>query len=168
MGFRNKARWATLTTQAIHIYSVLMYHVNNETRKCFPAYTTLESMTGMSRSTIWKYLKILKDAGVLTWERRAFKGFTTSNKYFLPHKPLKDVELYKQESYITEKEVAEDDTGDTGFELDTIEDSGFGVSEEAGIQKKRAVTAPMPLCLSYKRIWDINHRTANTLGGIKY
>ena len=131
-----------LPPQAIHIYSVLMYHVNNETRKCFPAYTTLESMTGMSRSTIWKYLKILKDAGVLTWERRAFKGFTTSNKYFLPHKPLKDVELYKQESYITEKEVAEDETSDSGFELDTLEDSGFGVSEEAGIQKKRTVTAP--------------------------
>lgn len=124
-----------LPPQAIHIYSVLMYHVNNETRKCFPAYTTLESMTGMSRSTIWKYLNVLKDAGVLTWERRAFKGFTTSNKYFLPHKPLKDVELHKQESYITEKEVVKDDTDDdAGFALDVIEDSGFGVPDD--IKKK--------------------------------
>lgn len=126
-----------LPPQAIHIYSVLMYHVNNETRKCFPAYTTLEAMTGMSRSTIWKYLNILRDAGVLTWERRTFKGFTTSNKYFLPHKPLKDVELYKQESHITEVEV----TADDGF-LSTGEDNGFGVSDEAGVQKKRTVTAP--------------------------
>jgi len=124
-----------LPPQAIHIYSVLMYHVNNETRKCFPAYTTLESMTGMSRSTIWKYLNVLKDAGVLTWERRAFKGFTTSNKYFLPHKPLKDVELFKYESFITEKEVADNkEDYDIGFALDVIEDSGFGVPDD--IKKK--------------------------------
>lgn len=124
-----------LPAQAIHIYSVLMYHVNNETRKCFPAYTTLESMTGMSRSTIWKYLNVLRDAGVLTWERRTFKGFRTSNKYFLPHKPLKEVELFKQESFITESEIkTEDDFLSTG------EDTGFGLDAE--VQKKRTVTAP--------------------------
>lgn len=126
-----------LPPQAIHIYSVLMYHVNNETRKCFPAYTTLESMTGMSRSTIWKYLNVLKNAGVLTWERRSFKGFTTSNKYFLPHKPLKEVNLAKQESFIKEEKVTEKFTSES-FDIildEGNEDTGFAVPDD--IRKKK-------------------------------
>jgi hypothetical protein len=129
-----------LPPQAIHIYTVLMYHVNNETRKCFPAYTTLESMTGMSRSTIWKYLNVLKEAGVLTWERRSFKGFTTSNKYFLPHKPLKEVYLAKQESFVKEEKVpekVEDESFDISF--DTQSDDGFAVPDD--IRKKKMADA---------------------------
>ncbi len=129
-----------LPPQAIHIYTVLMYHVNNETRKCFPAYTTLESMTGMSRSTIWKYLNVLKEAGVLTWERRSFKGFTTSNKYFLPHKPLKEVNLSKQETFIKEEKVADKvDDESFGIVLDTETDDGFAVPDD--IRKKKMADA---------------------------
>lgn len=125
-----------LPPQAIHIYSVLMYHVNNETRKCFPAYTTLESMTGMSRSTIWKYLNLLKDAGALTWERRSFKGFTTSNKYFLPHKPLKEVSLAKQESFIKEEALPiKSDNESFDIVLDDSDDSSFAVPDD--IRKKK-------------------------------
>jgi hypothetical protein len=129
-----------LPPQAIHIYTVLMYHVNNETRKCFPAYTTLESMTGMSRSTIWKYLNILKDAGVLTWERRSFKGFTTSNKYFLPHKPLKEVNLAKQENFIKEEKLPEKVSAES-FDIvfDESEDTGFAVPDD--IRKKKMADA---------------------------
>jgi hypothetical protein len=129
-----------LPPQAIHIYTVLMYHVNNETRKCFPAYTTLESMTGMSRSTIWKYLNILKDAGVLTWERRSFKGFTTSNKYFLPHKPLKEVNLAKQENFIKEEKLPEKVSAESfDIVLDESEDTGFAVPDD--IRKKKMADA---------------------------
>lgn len=126
-----------LPPQAIHIYNVLMYFVNNETRKCFPAYTTLESMTGMSRSTIWKYLNVLKDAGALSWERRSFKGFTTSNKYFLPHKPLKQVSLAKQENFISETKLPEKVSD--GFEvmLDESADNGFEVPSD--IRKKMSL-----------------------------
>lgn len=129
-----------LPPQAIHIYTVLMYHVNNETRKCFPAYTTLESMTGMSRSTIWKYLNIMKDAGVLSWERRSFKGFTTSNKYFLPHKPLKEVSLAKQESFIKEEKLPEK-VNDESFDivLDESQDTGFAVPDD--VRKKKMADA---------------------------
>lgn len=123
-----------LPPQAIHIYNVLMYFVNNETRKCFPAYTTLESMTGMSRSTIWKYLNVLKDAGALNWERRSFKGFTTSNKYFLPHKPLKEVSLAKQENFISETKLPEKVNDGFDVELDSSVDTGFAVSDD--IKKK--------------------------------
>ncbi len=129
-----------LPPQAIHIYTVLMYHVNNETRKCFPAYTTLESMTCISRSTIWKYLNVLKEAGVLTWERRSFKGFTTSNKYFLPHKPLKEVYLAKQESFVKEEKVPEK-VEDESFEIvfDTQSDDGFAVPDD--VRKKKMADA---------------------------
>lgn len=123
-----------LPPQAVHLYSVLMYFVNNETRKCFPAYTTLESMTGMSRSTIWKYINVLKEAGALNWERRSFKGFTTSNKYFLPHRPLKPVQLAKQENFITETSVP--DKVSDGFDvvLADGEDTGFDVPSD--VKKK--------------------------------
>lgn len=129
-----------LPPQAIHIYTVLMYHVNNETRKCFPAYTTLESMTGMSRSTIWKYLNIMKDAGVLSWERRSFKGFTTSNKYFLPHKPLKEVNLAKQENFIKEEKLPEKVSAESfDIVLDESKDTGFAVPDD--VRKKKMADA---------------------------
>ncbi len=105
-----------LPSSAIHLYSCLMYFANKE-RECYPSYDTLMKMTGMSKGTVGKYLQLLHDNGALTWTRRTYKGYNTSNLYHLPELPVTVV-----------KEVQ---TEEKGFELAVEEeDSGFNVGEE--------------------------------------
>ena len=110
-----------LPSSAIHLYNCLMYFANKE-RDCFPSYDTLEKMTGMSRGTVAKYLQVLLDVGAITWKRRTYKGYNTSNLYHLPELPIKNIK--KQKIKKEEK----------GFEVSTQTDSGFDVGEE--IKKK--------------------------------
>jgi len=105
-----------LPSSAIHLYSCLMYFANKE-RECYPSYDTLMKMTGMSKGTVGKYLQILHDNGALTWTRRTYKGYNTSNLYHLPELPVKVVKEVKVE--------------EKGFELASEkEDTGFDVGEE--------------------------------------
>lgn len=125
-----------LPSKAIHLYSCLMYYANNDTRQCFPSYETLTELSGMSRSSVHRYLQILLDCGAIVWRQRAYKGFNTSNMYFLPKTPF--------EKGPTEEEVAQtDDTQEMikegkfndPFELATDNtDTGFDVGDE--VKKK--------------------------------
>ena len=125
-----------LPSKAIHLYSCLMYYANNDTRQCFPSYETLTELSGMSRSSVHRYLQILLDCGAIVWRQRAYKGFNTSNMYFLPKVPF--------EKGPTEEEVAQtDDTQEMikegkfsdPFELATENtDTGFDVGDE--VKKK--------------------------------
>lgn len=90
-----------LPSKAIHLYSCLMYYANNDTRQCFPSYETLTELSGMSRSSVHRYLQVLLDCGAIVWRQRAYKGFNTSNMYFLPKTPF--------EKGATEDEVAQTD-----------------------------------------------------------
>ena len=113
-----------LPSSAVHLYSCLMYFANKD-RDCFPSYDTLEKMTGMSRATVAKYLQVLFDVGALTWKRRTYKGYNTSNLYHLPELPIENV--------VGKKLVV---TEEKGFDVSVSEDSGFDVGEE--IKKKVA------------------------------
>jgi len=113
-----------LPSSAIHLYNCLMYFANKE-RDCFPSYDTLENMTGMSRGTVAKYLQVLLDVGALTWKRRTFKGYNTSNLYHLPEFPIENV--MGKKLVVTEEK---------GFEVADVKDTGFDVGEE--IKKKVA------------------------------
>lgn len=141
-----------LPSKAIHLYSCLMYYANNDTRQCFPSYETLTELSGMSRSSVHRYLQILLDCGAIVWRQRAYKGFNTSNMYFLPKTPFE-----RESAEPTEEEVARtDDTQemikegkfididlandeqqlkDAGFDLATNNsDTGFDVGDE--VKKK--------------------------------
>ena len=114
-----------LPSPAIHLYNCLMYFANKE-RDCYPSYDTLEKMTGMSRGTVSKYLQVLFEVGALTWKRRTYKGYNTSNLYHLPELPIENV--------IGKKLVV---TEEKGFDVaESVADSGFDVGEE--IKKKVA------------------------------
>ena len=113
-----------LPSSAVHLYNCLMYFANKE-RDCFPSYDTLEKMTGMSRGTVSKYLQVLLDVGAITWKRRTFKGYNTSNLYHLPEHPIENV--MGKKLVVTEEK---------GFEVADVQDAGFDVGEE--IKKKVA------------------------------
>lgn len=90
----------------------------------------------MSRSSVHRYLQILLNCGAIVWRQRAYKGFNTSNMYFLPKTPF--------QKGPTEEEVAQtDDTQEMikegkfndPFELATENtDTGFDVGDE--VKKK--------------------------------
>ena len=127
-----------LPSKAIHLYSCLMYYANNDTRQCFPSYETLCELSGMSRSSVARYLQLLLDVGAIIWRQRAYKGFNTSNMYFLPKTPFEkednipteaDIDLANDEQQLKEVKV------DKGFELATENtDTGFDVGDE--VKKK--------------------------------
>ena len=113
-----------LPSSAIHLYNCLMYFANKQ-RDCYPSYDTLKKMTGMSRGTVAKYLQLLMDNGALTWTRRTYKGYNTSNLYHLPELPIENV--------IGKKLVV---TEEKGFDVSEVKDTGFDVGDE--VKKKVA------------------------------
>ena len=79
-----------------------------------------------SRGTVSKYLQVLFEVGALTWKRRTYKGYNTSNLYHLPELPIENV--------IGKKLVV---TEEKGFDVaESVADKGFDVGEE--IKKKVA------------------------------
>jgi len=125
-----------LPSKAIHLYSCLMYYANNDTRQCFPSYETLTELSGMSRSSVHRYLQILLDCGAIVWRQRAYKGFNTSNMYFLPKLPFDKSSEEPIPDDIVQKAGEEPITkADKGFELSTESvDTGFDVGDE--VKKK--------------------------------
>jgi len=128
-----------LPSKAIHLYSCLMYYANNDTRQCFPSYETLTELSGMSRSSVHRYLQILLDCGAIVWRQRAYKGFNTSNMYFLPKVPFDRVkeETIEEPTEGTDIDLANDEQQlkDAGFDLATDKvDTGFDVGDE--VKKK--------------------------------
>ena len=113
-----------LPSSAIHLYNCLMYFANKQ-RDCYPSYDTLTKMTGMSRGTVAKYLQILMDNGALTWTRRTYKGYNTSNLYHLPEFPIENV--MGKKLVVTEEK---------GFDVAEVKDTGFDVGDE--VKKKVA------------------------------
>ena len=113
-----------LPSSAIHLYNCLMYFANKQ-RDCYPSYDTLKKMTGMSRGTVAKYLQILMDNGALTWTRRTYKGYNTSNLYHLPEFPIENV--MGKKLVVTEEK---------GFDVAEVKDTGFDVGDE--VKKKVA------------------------------
>ena len=131
-----------LPSKAIHLYSCLMYYANNDTRQCYPSYETLTELSGMSRSSVHRYLQILLDCGAIVWRQRAYKGFNTSNMYFLPKTPfVKDNEEPNEEEVARTDDIDidlandEQQLKDAGFDLATDSaDTGFDVGDE--VKKK--------------------------------
>jgi len=125
-----------LPSKAIHLYSCLMYYANNDTRQCYPSYETLCELSGMSRSSVARYLQLLLDMGAIVWRQRAYKGFNTSNMYFLPKLPFDRPEEEPIPDDIVQKAGEEPITkADKGFELSTDSaDTGFDVGDE--VKKK--------------------------------
>lgn len=73
----------TLSTTAKAVYAVLAVHVDVRTNQCYPSWATLQRATGKSRATVYRALRELVDAGVVTIEARFHKGQQTSNLYTL-------------------------------------------------------------------------------------
>ena len=123
-----------LPSKAIHLYSCLMYYANNDTRQCYPSYETLTELSGMSRSSVHRYLQILLDCGAIVWRQRAYKGFNTSNMYFLPKVPFNKVSEEPLPDDIVQK-PQEKEMDNDAFELATESaDTGFDVGDE--VKKK--------------------------------
>tara|TARA_Y100000114_G_scaffold157111_1_gene187131 strand:+ start:183 stop:962 length:780 start_codon:yes stop_codon:yes gene_type:complete len=123
-----------LPSKAIHLYSCLMYYANNDTRQCYPSYETLTELSGMSRSSVHRYLQILLDCGAIVWRQRAYKGFNTSNMYFLPKVPFNKVSEEPLPDDIVQK-PQEKEMDNDAFELATDSaDAGFDVGDE--VKKK--------------------------------
>ena len=70
-----------LSSGAIHMYALLMYHANSETRECYPSHKRLGDLAGCSVTPVKKYIKELK----------VYKGISKYNKDFIPASTLPDV-----------------------------------------------------------------------------
>lgn len=89
--------------QAVGLYLTLLSHVNIKSAKsednymysCYPSIPMLMKETGMSNKTINKYIKLLKDAGLIDY----LKGDNLThmaNRYFFPLEP----QLYTRDIYL--------------------------------------------------------------------
>lgn len=68
---------------AVMVLLVLMSRTN-ETGECWPSVKTIAAETGQSESSVKRFLRELREAGLVTWrERKAENGDTTSNAYRL-------------------------------------------------------------------------------------
>ena len=68
-------------TLAYTLYAVLMSHLNNKTGDCYPSITTLTLETGLSRSTVFKNLAMLKQYGFIAVRSG---NSHSSNRYYFP------------------------------------------------------------------------------------
>jgi len=128
-----------LPSAAVHIYCCLMTFANKD-KECFPSYNTLSEMTGLSKTTIAKHLLQLIQFGAISRQKRAYKGYNTSNLYHLPQVRLK----------VTSEIVKDDKAIEAGFNISQANDSGFAVGEDI---KKKASGDPfwavMSECFGY-------------------
>lgn len=63
-----------LNVNAGWLYVVIVSHVNGQSGVAFPSYTRLTKLTGMSRPTINKYIKVLEDKGLIEVIREKVDG----------------------------------------------------------------------------------------------
>jgi len=67
------------------IYTVIKYHKNHKTSQCNPSYNTIADMIGIDRTTVIRYVKILKALGLLSPTLQfTQEGIPTSNQYNFP------------------------------------------------------------------------------------
>lgn len=89
--------------QAVGLYLTLLSHVNIKNAKsednymysCHPSIPTLMKETGMSNKTIDKYIKLLKDAGLIEY-LQGDNLTHMANRYFFPLEP----QLYTRDIYL--------------------------------------------------------------------
>tara|TARA_B100000287_G_scaffold123043_1_gene114988 strand:- start:6560 stop:7351 length:792 start_codon:yes stop_codon:yes gene_type:complete len=142
-----------LSSGAVHMYALLMYHANSETRECYPSHKRLGDLAGCSVTTVKKYLKELKVCGAIEWKGRAEQGWKTSNLYYLPQEPA-FTEVNSEPIYLTEDQLVQDEPidldGSFDIELEPTEDSGFDIPADVKKrQSKDPYFAVMADCLGY-------------------
>ena len=89
--------------QAVGLYLTLLSHVNIKNAKsednymysCYPSIPMLMKETGMSNKTIDKYIKLLKDAGLIEY-LQGDNLTHMANRYFFPLEP----QLYTRDIYL--------------------------------------------------------------------
>lgn len=69
---------------AIAVYAAIAQHADRE-GIAWPSLDRIAEMTGWSRPTVVKAVKMLEESGVLQKERRELSGFKQSNRYRLTH-----------------------------------------------------------------------------------
>lgn len=63
--------YGEVTAKAFEVLNVLLYRFHNaKTGRCFPSYERIAELAGCARSTVSKSIKMLEDAGLLTWHHR--------------------------------------------------------------------------------------------------
>lgn len=67
--------------------------VNDKKGYAWPSQETLASKTSLSRQTVNKAIKKLKEKGILISQRRSEKGTSTSNLYRIKHVALVDTQI---------------------------------------------------------------------------
>lgn len=72
-----------LSAYELALYVVIVRHINQHTGVGFPSKARLASLTGMSRSSVSKYLGRLEAKGVIAVERRTQDGESMTNHYRL-------------------------------------------------------------------------------------
>lgn len=73
------------------VYSALAYYAHNRTQKCFPSYTKMAELTGVSRPTVVKALKALVEHGFVSVKKKGgkvnlYKLLKVASKNSLPVK----------------------------------------------------------------------------------
>jgi hypothetical protein len=63
--------WGAITAKAFEVLKALLWCFHNVvTGKCFPSYERIAEAAGVARSTVAEAIKMLEDAGLLTWVNR--------------------------------------------------------------------------------------------------
>jgi hypothetical protein len=63
--------WGLVTAKAFEVLKALLWAFHNVvTGKCFPSYAKIAEAAGCHRSTVAEAIKMLEDAGLLTWVNR--------------------------------------------------------------------------------------------------
>jgi len=84
----------------IAVYMALCTFANNNTQTCHPSQQTLAEMLGVTRPTVRKYLRKLRDLGWLEWKvRHTDEGARTSNLYVLLPPPMETKQGMGNEIY---------------------------------------------------------------------
>ena len=77
---------------AIAVYAAIAQHANRE-GYAWPSLDRLAEMTGWSRPTVVKAVKMLESSGAISKERRQVSGFKQSNRYHLTHHNHANVQM---------------------------------------------------------------------------
>ena len=75
-------------TNGFAVYAVLKKHENRHTGRCYPSYQTIADITGLDRTTVIKYTKLLATLGLIDKQPHFIEGRQTSNRYSFRDLPL--------------------------------------------------------------------------------
>ena len=91
------------------IYTVIKRHYNWTTGQCTPSYNRIAEMCKVSRRTVMRYVKRLKEVGIIDPQMRFTDDGQTSNQYvfYQPKRPKKPVPKRAQTSTSTQMDTTE-------------------------------------------------------------